>query len=274
MKRNNNAQTGIIEKSPDQELTGLQVVSGHSQPKIGTISFPVRGKPFCEPLLDNTDLIAEFIKKRRPALLLCAGWSVPTEQNLDAIIAVTQLIKTVVVLETTAPTPVYFRIAEGRAFRMGEQQFSTRDDTEDDNGPRGLANALPQRSFLFFQRSALLLNCGEVMVVRGRNKVEFHRSVPQVLRDAVRTPAVLIFNPTHTRMGNCGTVKAWREYLSSAGRVYLSASNWDVANGQRQSDTLHSLWHNGKAATPIYTFQNDRLCYREWNMPLVDNERM
>src|SRR5438105_1894249 len=55
-------------------------------------------------------------------------------------------------------------------------------------------------------------------------------SVPQVLQDAVRAPAVMILNPTHTRMGNCGTVRAWREYLSSGGRVYVSASNWDVAN--------------------------------------------
>jgi hypothetical protein len=51
----------------------------------------------------------------------------------------------------------------------------------------------------------------------------------------------------------------------------VSASNWDVLNGQRQSDTLHSLWHNGVAATPAYAFENARLCYREWHM--LDRER-
>lgn len=273
MNRKNVAQKSVIEKAYEVELTGLEVVSAHSQPKIGTLSFPVRGEPIYAPVSDNTDLIVEVIKKRQPSLLLCAGWSVPTERSLDAIIAVMQQVKTVVVLETTSPTPAYFRIADGRrAFRMGEQFFSTREDTEDESRPRGLADALPERSFMFCKRDALLLVCGEVMVVRGRNHVEFYWSVPQVLQDAVRAPAVMILNPTHTRMGNCGTVKAWRKYLSSGGRVYVSASNWDVANGQRQSDTLHSLWHDGVAAASVYAFENERLCYREWDMPLVDRE--
>jgi hypothetical protein len=246
----------------------LEVEPNHSQPKIGTLSFPVRGKPDYKPISDNTNLIIEIINKRQPSLLLCAGWSVPTEHSLDAIISVTQHVKSVVVLETTSPTPVYFRIADGHAFRMGEQFFSTRNDTEDESGPISLADALPERSFSFYQRDALLLNCGEVTIVQGRNHVEFCWSVPQALRDAVRAPTVMILNPTHTRMGNCGTIKAWREYLSSGGRVYVSASNWDVANGQRLSDTLHSLWYNGVAAAPAYTFENDRLCYREWIMPL------
>lgn len=150
---------------------------------------------------------------------------------------------------------------------MGRQCFSTREDTEDASSLRGLADALADRSFTLCHRDALLLNCGEVMVVRGRNHVDFYRSVPHVLRDAVRAPTVMILNPTHTRMGNCGTVKAWREYLSSGGRVYVSVSNWDVANGQRQSDTLHSFWHDGMATTPEYALEDERLCYREWAMP-------
>jgi hypothetical protein len=267
MRRNNAAIEFTIEKPSEGQVTGSKVASYHGEPKIGTISFPVRGEPFCEPISDNTGLIVEIIKNRRPSLLLCAGWTVPTNLNLNDIITVTRQVKTVVVLETTSPTPVYFRIAGGCAIRMGEQFFSTREDTEDESLPRRLANAVLERSFAFGQRDALLLNCGEVMVVRGRNHVEFHGSMPQILRDAVRAPAVMILNPTHTRMGNCGTVKAWREYLSSGGRVYVSASNWDVANGQGHSNTLHSLWHNGVAASHIYAFENDRLYYREWDMP-------
>ncbi len=268
MKRKNAVEEAVIEKGPEGEVTDLEVTSGHSHPKVGTLSFPVRGVPDYVPVSDNTKLIAEILKRRQPSLLLCAGWSVPTEQSLDAIVAVTRHVKTVVVLETTSPAPVYFRIAGGRALRMGEQFFSTRAETEDESGPRGLAHALPERSFKFCQRDALLLNCGEVMVVRGRNHVEFYWSVPQVLQNAVRAPRVMILNPTHTRMGNCGTVKAWREYLSNDGRVYVSASNWDVLNGQQQSDTLHSFWHDGVAATPAHTFENERLSYREWDMPL------
>lgn len=268
----NAAEESAAGNAPDGDLTGLKVVSDHEQQRIGTLSFPVRGHPVYASISDNTNLIANIIKFRRPDLLLCAGWSVPTEQSLDAIAAMTQQVKTVVVTETNSPSPVCFRIAEGRAFRMGEQFFSTRAETQIKSCLRSLAEALPQRSFRFGQRDVLLLNCGEVMVVGGRDQVEFCWSAPKELRDAVRAPGVMILNPTHTRMGNYGSVKAWRRFLSSEGRVYVSASNWDVANGQHQSDTLHSFWHNGIASAPACAFTNGRLCYREWNVLLGADE--
>jgi hypothetical protein len=267
MKRKASVQKPI--NNVEGDLTSIQVVSACPRPKIGTLSFPVRGEPDYVAVSDNTGLIGEIVRTRQPSLLLCAGWSVPDEQSLEPIIAVTQQLGTVIFLETTSPIPVYFRIAGGRAIRIGEQFFSTREDTEDQTGPRGLADELPERSFTFNQRNALLLNCGEIMVVRGRSHVEFHPSVPKELRDAVRAPNVMILNPTHTRMGNCGTVRAWRQFLSSQNRVYVSTSNWDVAHGQRRSDTLHSLWHRSTAVGPAYTFENDRLCYREWDFPEV-----
>jgi hypothetical protein len=269
MKRKNDAEEPVFDEAPEGGLTDLEVVSGHSQPKIGTLSFPVLGKSIYP---GNTALITGVIQKRKPSLLLCAGWTVPTEQSLDAIIAVTRQVKTVVVVETTSPPPVYIRITDGCPVSMGEQFISTREESDDESLLCGLADALPERSFTFCQRDAILLNCGEVMVVQGRDHVEFHRSVPQVLQDAVRAPAAMILNPTHTRMRNCGSVQAWRKYLSGGGRIYVSASNWDVLNGQRQSDTLHSLWHDGVAATPTYIFENERLCYREWDMPLPADE--
>jgi hypothetical protein len=267
MKRKHASEEPILDETPDGELSGLEVVTAGPQPNVGTLSFPVRGKSVYEPVYDNADVIAEVIRTRQPALLLCAGWTVLNEQSLAPIVAATRQVKTVVVVETTSPVPVYFRITDGHAVGMGEQFFSTREESEDENLARGLADAIAERSFTFRQRDTLLLNCGEVMVVQGRDHVGFHWTVPQVLRDAVRAPAAMILNPTHTRMGNCGSVKAWREYLSGGGRIYVSASNWDVLNGQRQSDTLHSLWHDGMAATPSYIFENERLCYREWDLP-------
>jgi len=63
------------------------------------------------------------------------------------------------------------------------------EESDDQSFPRRLADALPDRSFTFGERDTILLNCGEVMVVQGRNHVEFYWSVPQVLQDAVRAPA-------------------------------------------------------------------------------------
>jgi hypothetical protein len=77
----------------------------------------------------------------------------------------------------------------------------------------------------------------------------------------------MILNPTHSRMGNCGSVQAWRQFLSRDGRIYLSASNWDLTAGQRPSPTLHSFWHNGEPTASAYAIENGSLCYREWNIP-------
>lgn len=105
-RKNTSAEACVLDGAPEEELIDLEFVSGESQHNVGTLSFPVRGEPVYAPVSDNTDLIAEVVTKRRPALLLCAGWSVPTERNLDAIVAMTRQVKTVVVLETASPTSV------------------------------------------------------------------------------------------------------------------------------------------------------------------------
>ncbi len=214
---------------------------------------------------DNTSLIAEIIACRRPALLLCAGWTVPTEESVAHFIAVTQWLNTVLLLETCGPPPINFRIADGRLFPMGIQFFAERDKTQEADH-RALAAALPVRTFPFSGRTAFLLVCGEVEVAFHRQNVDFHPFVPPAVRAAVRAHRSLILNPTHTRMKNDGTDKAWRKWLSSDGRVYVSASNWDLAK-QHPSDTLHSLWHDGESATPTYRLQNTRMYYREWLLP-------
>src|SRR5262249_49484150 len=68
MKRRNTAEEPVIDEASEVELTDLELVSAGSQSKIGTLSFPVRGKPIYAPISDNTDLIVEVIKKRQPAL--------------------------------------------------------------------------------------------------------------------------------------------------------------------------------------------------------------
>jgi len=179
--------------------------------------------------------------------------------------------RTVAVLETSTPNKgVSFRIKGGRLFCMGQQFFIDREET--DNEPwrlTCLVNALPKRSFRFCGRKALLLVCGEVTVVQGRTRVHFHCAASQELRAAIQAERSLILNPTHTRMGNSGTIKAWRRFLSKGDRVYLSASNWGVAGSrkQRPSPTLHSLWHGGRCKEPFYKLECVCFSYQEWVLP-------
>ena len=162
---------------------------------------------------------------------------------------------------------------------MGEQFFATREETNKDPGClTKLADSLPERSFNFLGRKVILLICGEINLMYGRTNVHFHRSTPIKLVEALGAKGVLILNPTHTRMGNGGTIKAKRKFLSEKRRVYVSASNWDVCpkkkkRAQRPSDTLHSVWHSGKCNHQVddkkKSGEDKPVCfvYREWALP-------
>lgn len=76
----------------------------------------------------------------------------------------------------------------------------------------------------------------------------------------------LLENPTHTRMGRPTNLKAWRTFLSNSNRIYVSASDWALPI-QHPSPTLHTLWHNGQEQELVKTFDNEFLCYREWDLP-------
>ncbi|HEV3316944.1 MAG TPA: hypothetical protein VG488_08255 [Candidatus Angelobacter sp.] len=250
----------------------LPKVAKNSRRIVGTLSFPVCSRKECHGALrDNSDITAEIIRQRRPGLLLCAGWSVPSKQTLGPVKKATQESQTVAVLETSAPERAYFRIEDGESFEMGKQLIrdSKQIDT-DESCLTCLASNLPWRSFAFSNRQILLLICGEVTVIGGRDRVDFRSSAtPPNLHDAVRAERVLILNPTHTRMGNAGTLQAWRRFLSEAERVYVSASNWDVGakKVQHPSKTLHSVWHSGKCKEPISITNRPGFSYREWELP-------
>lgn len=134
------------EPDPINPDAGLEDIfpQAHSQ-KIGTLSFPV-----CKygPIHNNTRRIEETLRRRHPALLLCAGWSVPSHKDLNQIVAVTNHVKSVVVLETPESPPTSFRICGGDKFPMGKQFFGHigRDIAEK---LCSLDRAMPARSFTF-----------------------------------------------------------------------------------------------------------------------------
>jgi hypothetical protein len=250
---------------------------GNRSAIIGTLSFPVCWEEGGAKR-DNGDIVAAIILRRQPRLLLCAGWSVQSQDHLRPIKDATARTKTLAVVEGKEGA---FLIQNGKSHPMGEQCFGTRKQTEEEpERVHKLSRMVPKRSFQFLSRPVLLLICGEILVLQGRNKVDFHSSVEneKALRDAVRANDALILNPTHTRMANDGTIKAWRKFLSKGNRVYLSASNWDFCDvcgwekkTQSPSDTLHSLWHGGKCKQAVYKAkdekQSDAFCYREWVLP-------
>lgn len=247
--------------------------------RFGTLSFKTHN---WFPEFDYSSLIAEIIRRRHPALMLCAGFSVIDKKVLPTIATASRNASSVILVETT-PTrsknekAKNYRISDGKVVAMGQQFFRKRDDTTE-AAVLNLAKAVTHRQFDFYKPSALhnqralLLVCGELGVVSGRKNVEYHKFVKQAskLLDALSN-ATIILNPTHTRMGNGGTLKAKRAFLSSENRIYLSSSNWnkddDKGTEQKISPTLHSLWHNGVEKERCNeSFDEKYFCYREWNL--------
>ena len=253
-------QEGRLLAAPHADALSDLAAAEQAQPsRVGTLSFPVAEDG---PIWENGGLIAQIVTRRRTALLLCAGWSVPTEPCLAPIIAATGRADTVVVSEAGG---ISFQIRARRSVQIGKGFFATHNDKALQSKLDDLAAALPKRRVVFSDRTALLLVCGEVGVVRGRKEVMFCRGVPRAVEHAVRARDVVVLNPTHTRMKNDGTIKAWRRFLSSDGRLYVSASNF--SKGSKPCATLHSLWHDGKSKDPSYKVENEWLCYREWDLP-------
>jgi hypothetical protein len=254
----------VLDRSDND--AGLEdIIPQNQSEKIGTLSFPVRKNN--QPVRENTRRIEEIIRRRQPALLLCAGWSVPSIQELASIVDATKRVHTEVVLEAGehGSSPISFRIRGGKKFRMGKQFFGCIGEHFAEE-IRSLDEAMPIRAFTFMHRQALLLVCGEVMIVENHDGTgRFRNLVPKTVRDAV-THSAIILNPTHTRMGRPANLNAWRKFLSKNSRIYISASNWELSR-QHRSPTLHTLWYDGKKQDVLQTFENDLLCYREWHLP-------
>jgi hypothetical protein len=244
---------------------------------FGTLSFKMHN---LVPEFDYSSLIAEIIRRRHPALMLCAGFSVIDEKALRKIAKASRNASSVILVETPPSKnekAKNYRISDGVVVEMGQQFFTERNDRTE-AVVLDLAKAVAQRKFDFDKRSALhnqralLLVCGELAAVSGRDNPDYHKLVKQApkLLDALSN-ATIILNPTHTRMANHGTLKAKRAFLSSENRIYLSSSNWnkDDVKGTEQkiSPTLHSLWRNGVERKPCNEcFDEKYFCYREWSL--------
>ncbi len=263
-----------------EELAALGDLPPESRGKvIATLSFPVRvikrdHRRETEPLYGRThDAIAGIVGCRRPALLLCAGFSVLNRKNLNPVIKATQRVGTMVVLEKYEPPtsferPPSFLVRNGVVTCMGVQYFS-----QGENATRAsldqLEADLDNRSFTILGRKCLLLICGEISVVcsnRAKRRVSFRRNVSDNLRQRLLSSGMII-NPTHTLMRR-HEIQEWRKFLSGDGRMYVSASNWERSKNRPTCRTLHSLWHDGNRQDYNRpAIENEWLCYREWTLP-------
>ena len=141
----------------------------------------------------------------------------------------------------------------GETYRFGRQAFATMAEATEPSGSSlaYLLNRLDQRRLSLGDHSIFAMLCGELNIVRGRDRAAF---IDDEAAKAIMA-ADIVINPTHDRMSNAGTLHAKRRLLSQphpdgCARAFISASNWEACglNGRVQSPspTLHTVYVSGE----------------------------
>ncbi|WP_129586153.1 hypothetical protein [Sphingomonas montana] len=245
--------------------------SARSRPRlfrIATLSFAKCGKKMVLSPKERVRLILAAATVYEPDLLITAGYAVHSLEHLNKVargfarhgyrgLLITEVHYDQPGKATRRMTHAMWAVhGSGEVYRLGPQIFGTSAEARAKRGARAarFAQRLHERTVTFHGLSAFGLCCGEINIVQGRTQ-------PRFLNDdaaAAISKADIILNPTHDRMGNGGTLRAKRSFLSrqvieGRNRLYVSCSNWESCgtNGkvQHPSPTLHTAYLSGQPLT-------------------------
>lgn len=238
--------------------------------KIATLSFQLSGSQMSIAGGERVKHIVSLAKMNLPDLLACAGWSIDSLNDMKKIENESKSLKTTFLVEVqhdldhlhNTPSHVMYAITGGTSKRLGPQFFATSGELSSACGDELLSafekNA-EDRMFIVKNKLAFALCCGELNVLKGRNSV----SCRSKIIESKLNSADIVINPTHDRMGNGGTLKAKRKYLSNSkekeSKTSISISNWNISKPVKNkimkqsqtSPTLHTVYHNGESIEPL-----------------------
>lgn len=242
--------------------------------KIATLSFELCDTEMVLTGEQRVEIIADVIKKHQPALLLCAGYAVETDENLVNLTDKCKLIAS----STTALIEVKNALKGNHSFpsshvmnlltnlnntvELGRQYFASSGELDIDNTEvliKSLEANIENRIFKVNEYNCIALCCGELNIIRGRN----HPSVRSKIIEEALINADIILNPTHDGMANYGTLASKRAFLSQSvnnrKRAYISSSNWNTHKSRQTKlgkeikyikqtpfgKFMHSVWVDG-----------------------------
>lgn len=226
--------------------------------KIGTLSMERKGG-LNQPIGDaRMKAIMNVVSQHKPDLLVCAGDYFQNEQEIKQFLheEIFKECRTMVVADYKHG-PLYL-FDHGKCLRvLATQVIGTAKEARDQSNIESFITQLSNRTFSVGGVTCSCLCCGEINFFQGRKTVQ-----PVGGDESIRkhfNSVQLIVNPTHDRMGNCGTLNAKRAYLSQKSngrkRCYVSASNWDIqkktVKGRyikqtKNSNTLHTVYVSGE----------------------------
>jgi len=222
--------------------------------KIATLSFELKKDKMALTGVERGEIIMDVLKKVNPDLLVCSGYSLDTNADLQflqqglrkmisrsTILVEVQhdsnIIKNGHPLKNKYPDlthpgshNMYIIKPDGELVNLGPQYFSQGADL---NGKANkfriheFDNILENRIFEINGRKVLVLCCGEINVIEGRDHILFRSE--KIEKSILQ--ADIILNPTHDCMANYGTLIAKRKFLSlrtdNRNALYVNSSNWN-----------------------------------------------
>lgn len=256
---------------------------------IGTISFErCRSTMLLKPR-ERLRLIKAAVDVYAPDFLVTAGYALHSRKQLHRLAAYVEeeepsvgTIITEVHHDGHSPrapgrTHSMWAIAsDGDLHRTGRQAFATSAEADAPGGERlaRFRESLNSRVVDLGRHTAFCMMCGELNVVRGRDRAKFIDAECE----RVIMGADMVINPTHDRMSHAGTLDAKRRLLSrphpdGRPRAYITCSNWEACgrNGRVQypSPTLHTVYVSGQPI-PYEELADGAFgfVYRRWRLPL------
>lgn len=248
--------------------------------KIGTFSQKVKNHVLRPP--QRIEALLDLVNEHEPDLLLCAGWTLASYNDLRNFAESINGTKTHVVLEAKSDGEkgkdhsLYRVDPNGCIHELASQKFGESREVTPET-VTALEQAITSRWFSINGRGIALLSCGEINIVKGRHNPAYASQKIKTLLES----ADIVLNPTHTRMGNPGTLDEKRKYLSQKvdgrDRIYVSCANMSQKHKvgkpqritrQKNSGTLHVIYRNGTsegAQLKEHTDGSNGYVYRQWD---------
>lgn len=223
--------------------------------KIGLLSFVV-DKEHPERTRGHEQVILDILRALPELdMLVTAGWTLFSQNELDVLLAENLNQHTAVILETWTDIAGNFDhkgyAIQGNRVLVSRtpQVFASSSDVN--RNPKLLADLLDlletERCLHVAGRCVTWLICGEINVLANvqseGNRAEFRFAEEANLADrwhAILNRTDIFVDPTHTVMGNQGKLHKRRELLSAGGRIFCSVSNVDTT-GRDAGDAKRRL---------------------------------
>lgn len=211
--------------------------------KVATISFELQNTKMRLDGYRRVECIVNAITYCKPDLLVCSGYSVEIQEDIQSLVDllrekqlnlfVLAEVKDDSSLDTNLPHignhQIYLVLPNYEVKLLGPQIFATSTALNGKDKLRLIKtfnSVLTNRSFQIGENNALVLCCGEINALQGRDNITYISSNVKEHIDF----SDIILNPTHDCMANYGTLIAKRKFLSSRPRknaLYINSSNWN-----------------------------------------------